>query len=160
MPAARPRRTTEDMHARPASTSTAHAPRRGTAKIARVTPEERVSRVARQATGLDLLVLFGSRARGDSHEGSDWDLGYLGVADADALRAALTLALGTDAVDLVDLGRAGALLRYRAARDGRALFESAAGVFDDFRVQAATFWCDAQPVLVRAYGRVLEDLGP
>jgi predicted nucleotidyltransferase len=128
--------------------------------MAGVTPEERVSRVARQAAGLELLVLFGSRARGDSREGSDWDLGYLGAVDENALRAELTRALGTEAVDLVDLGRAGALLRFRAARDGRAMFESAPGAFDDFRVRAATFWCDAQPVLARAYGRVLEDLGP
>lgn len=28
--------------------------------------------------GLDLLVLRGSRARGDALPGSDWDLGYLG----------------------------------------------------------------------------------
>jgi predicted nucleotidyltransferase len=63
---------------------------------------------------LRLLVMHGSRARGDAHAGSDWDFAYLAGEGFDelGLRAALTRTLGTDAVDVVDLERAGAVLRY------------------------------------------------
>jgi predicted nucleotidyltransferase len=67
---------------------------------------------------LTLLGLFGSRARGDAREQSDWDLGYPAERglDADALLLDAVTTLGTDRVDLVDLARAGAQVRYRAAR--------------------------------------------
>lgn len=82
--------------------------------------------VARSNSGLELLVLFGSRASGDDGSGADWDFGYLARDDADVpgLLAALVEALGDDRVDLADLGRANGLLRYRAARNGQLLLEA------------------------------------
>lgn len=116
--------------------------------------------VARATPGLDILLLFGSRARGDASDQSDWDFGFLGQAEMDvaALIAAIVTAVGTDRVDLVDLERASGLLRYRAARDGRTVFEAAPGAVDRFRLQAADFWCDAGPALQRDYDRLLADL--
>jgi hypothetical protein len=107
-----------------------------------------------------LAELFGSRARGDAGPGSDWDFAYLADEefDAPALLGELVARTGSDRVDLVDLDRAGALLRFQAARDGRALFESEAGVFTGFRIAAVGFWCDAGPVLRRAYEERLEAL--
>ena len=69
---------------------------------------------------LRLLVLFGSQARGEARPDSDWDLGYLAGAgfDPDALLLDLVTRLGTDRVDLVDLARAGAQLRFKAAAEG------------------------------------------
>jgi hypothetical protein len=66
--------------------------------------------------------------------------------------------LATDSVDLADLERASGLLRFRAARDGRVVFEAGAGIGNRFRLDAATFWCDAAPVLQRGYARVLDEL--
>jgi predicted nucleotidyltransferase len=119
--------------------------------------EHRIARLAAAEPGLRLLALFGSRARGDVTERSDWDLGYLAdpVFDPDAFRVRLVLALESERVDLVDLERASGLVRFRAARDGRALFESGADVFDRFQVEAATFWCDAERVLNDAYEDLL-----
>lgn len=116
---------------------------------------------AAKLPGLDLLVLFGSRARGDAHAASDWDFGYLGTSalDCDALVGALTHATGSEAVDIVDLGRAGGLLRYRVARDGQVVVETRPGAFERFWLDAVTFWCDAAPVLGPAYENVLERLG-
>lgn len=110
--------------------------------------------------GLRLLVLFGSRGRGEATDRSDWDLGYLGTQDLDvsALLGMLVTRLGTDHVDLVDLERASGLLRYRAARDGHAVFEASAGAADRFRLEAADFWCDAAAVLQRGYEDVLAEL--
>lgn len=109
---------------------------------------------------LRLLILFGSRARGDAGDRADWDFGYLADAgfDPDSLLADLARVLGVDRVDLVDLARAGGQLRYRAARDGRVLFEARRREFARFWTEAVTFWCDAAPVLGRAYAGVLERL--
>lgn len=117
---------------------------------------------AARRPGLQLLVLFGSRARGDHAGGADWDIGYLGDEgfDADALLADLVAGLGTERVDLVDLRRASGLLRYRAARDGRAVFSATGDAFERFWFEAVTFWCDAGPVLQSGYAEVLAELGP
>lgn len=110
--------------------------------------------------GLHLLVLFGSRARGDAGSLADWDFGYLAGPefDPDRLLADLGGALAADRIDLVDLARAGGQLRYRAARDGRVLYEAQAGEFGRFWTEAVSFWCDAAPVLERAYAGVLARL--
>jgi len=73
---------------------------------------------ARAFPGLCLLLLHGSRARGDAHALSDWDFAYESTAgfDPDALLATLADRLKADRIDLVDLTRAGALLRYRVIR--------------------------------------------
>ena len=117
---------------------------------------------AATAAGLRLLVLFGSRARGDPHEASDWDFGYLGSStfDPDRLLPALIRTLGTDRVDLADLRRAGALLRFRAARDGQPLYEAAPDEFARFWLDAVSFWCDVAPMVREGYEAALARLGP
>jgi predicted nucleotidyltransferase len=121
---------------------------------------EQIRDLASRTPGLELLVLFGSRARGEAHGRSDWDFGYLGdsTLDVAALLAALVETVGSDRVDLVDLIRASGLLRYRAARDGVALFEGRPRVMEAFCLDAADFWCDAEPILRRGYDDVLADL--
>ena len=71
-------------------------------------------------------------------------LGYLadGALDPLALRRDLADAFGTDHLDVVDLARASALLRYRAARDGIGVFEREPGAFAGFWMKAVRFWCD------------------
>ena len=114
----------------------------------------------RATQGLELLLLFGSRARGDAGSRSDWDFGFTGspALDVASLLAILTLSTGSDRTDLVDLRRASGLLRYRAARDGMLIFEARAGLFDGFWFDAVQFWCDAGPLLERGYAEVLERL--
>ena len=109
---------------------------------------------------LRLLVLFGSRARADARPTSDWDLGYVGTEglDPDALLLDVVRALGTDRVDLVDLERAGAQIRYRAAADGRVVHEGRPGAFAEFWLAAVGFWCDVEPVLRAGYADVLARL--
>jgi len=117
-------------------------------------------RLARATPGLDLLMLFGSRGRGDAHPRSDWDLGYLAAPEVDAasLLAAIVEIVRSDRVDLVDLRNASALLRYRAARDGRLVYEARPRLAERFRLDAAEFWCDVAPIVQREYERVLADL--
>jgi predicted nucleotidyltransferase len=117
--------------------------------------------IAARQRGLSLLVLFGSRARGDASAAGDWDFGYLsdGSADPAAIATALGRVVGSERLDLVDLARAGGLLRYRVARDGVLVFEATPGSFDRFRFAAARFWFDAEPVLRPGYDAILERLG-
>ena len=109
---------------------------------------------------LRLLVLHGSRARGTSHEGSDWDFAYLANPgfDPDALLACLAERLHADRIDLVDLDRAGALLRYRVARDGVVIHESVPRAFERFWLDAVDTWCDLAPILEPSYRSILESL--
>lgn len=118
------------------------------------------ARAARQP-GLMLLVLFGSRARGDGSARSDWDFGYLAdrSLDPSVLMAELAEAAGSERLDVVDLARASGLLRFRAARDGVLVYQATPGCFDRFRFEAARFWFDAEPVLRAGYDAVLDRLG-
>ncbi len=109
--------------------------------------------------GLGLLVLHGSRARGEGGPASDWDFGYLGKADPAALSSVVSHLVATDAVDVVDLARASALLRFRAARDGLVVIERSPEAFLRFRLEAVRFWCDAGSVIRAAQDDVLASLG-
>ena len=129
-------------------------------------PSSLVDAVSR-IDGLRVLAVIGSRARGDIHARSDWDFGFLvdgpnrsSFAVADALRDVLTTHLGTDAVDVVDLARASAVMRFHAARDGLCVFEVGPHDWDEFCVQAAHFWCDAGPTIERAQRELLATFGP
>src|SRR5438552_13214130 len=69
---------------------------------------------------LELLILFGSAARGRIRTTSDVDVAVQcdAAADLDALFMALAPRLKTGRVDLVDLRRAGPLLAFEVARSG------------------------------------------
>jgi uncharacterized protein len=120
---------------------------------------DRARAAANNEPGLVLLLLFGSRARGDARPDSDWDFGYLAEDgfDPDAFLASLVRVLGSDRIDLVDLGRASGQLRYRAAADGVVISERP-GAFDAFRMAAVSYWLDMQAVIRAEYGYVLERL--
>jgi predicted nucleotidyltransferase len=120
-----------------------------------------VDELRRRFPQLRMLVMHGSRARGDAHEQSDWDFGYLASAGFDelGLRAALSAALATDAIDLADLDRAGGVLRYAAARDGQPLLEQSPGEFERFSLAAIRFWLDVEPIFRVSHAALLEQLG-
>jgi predicted nucleotidyltransferase len=120
-----------------------------------------LDQIASRYPSLQLVLLFGSRARGDAQASSDWDFGYIANSHFDPLAfySELVLQLGTENVDLVDLQRANGLLRFRAAQDGKVIFEKTDGVYEKFWLQAVHFWCDAGPLLRREYDALLEGLG-
>lgn len=122
--------------------------------------DQKVAALARTARGLSLLLLFGSRARGDTYPGSDWDLGYIADPEFDAadFLARLVLLLGTDRIDLVNLERTNGLLRYRAAAEGQPLFESIPGNYERFWFDAVSYWCDMGPIIREGYEAVLAGL--
>jgi predicted nucleotidyltransferase len=121
----------------------------------------RLAPIAARHDGVALLVIFGSRARGDHHEGSDWDIGYVsrGPVDHLALLDEIAHVLRTDSVDLVDLDRASGLLRFRAAREGAVAYQAEPGAYESFAVAAALYWYDVEPTVRRAHAAILAGLG-
>lgn len=115
--------------------------------------------IAERHPAVRLIVLHGSRARGDAFEGSDWDLGYLADTGVDhlGLLGEFVAFLGTDDVDLVELDRASSLLRFGAAADGRCLYQRP-GEHQSFVLGATLFWCDVEAVIRRAAAGVLTGL--
>ena len=109
---------------------------------------------------LQLLLLIGSRARGEETAQSDWDFGFIATQgfDSTPFYTDLVLLLKTDKVDLVDLSRANGLLRFRASRDGVLLFEKTRGEYEKFWLQAVHFWCDAGPLIRAEYDAILRSL--
>jgi uncharacterized protein len=99
---------------------------------------------------LKFLVLFGSRARGDAYERSDWDFaifcdeeerkkviadqeyGFLEVHNA----IEDCFAINGEYMDVVDVMRCSTLIAHYVARDGRLLYERDIGTFEQFCKQS------------------------
>jgi len=111
-----------------------------------VPTRERIAAAAREVAAVhdcELVVLFGSAARGDGAP-RDIDLGILCPAPPDlvALTNAFIRALRFQHVDLVDLRRADPLLAMLVARDGVLLHEDAPGRFAEFTSLAVRRYAD------------------
>jgi predicted nucleotidyltransferase len=127
----------------------------------------RLQGVREAVPDLELVVLFGSTAKGRRRAGSDVDVAVrcVGTADLDTLYGVLAPALGSEHLDLVDLRRAGPLLAMAVARSGRLLYESRPGAFRQFQSLASRRYCDTAK-LRRAQRRAIQvflarhDLGP
>ncbi len=83
---------------------------------------------------LQLIILFGSLAKGTLHPRSDIDLAFLFDHPVDPLHLTnrVVQLLHTDRVDVVDLRRTTPLLAFSAAKNGRVLYERSPGIFNIF----------------------------
>jgi len=79
--------------------------------------------------GLQLALLFGSRAAGRTGEGSDLDLAVLAEGPLDSVRVTneVMRLLHFSEIDVVDLRRASPLLAMEVMRKGKVLFEKEPG---------------------------------
>jgi uncharacterized protein len=107
--------------------------------------KSKIPQFLEQVPYLKLLILFGSRARGDNYEDSDWDFAMLfdenlrqqyELGDGDRYRSWILLQqlfdLGDDEMDWIDLKGASELLAHTIARDGVVLYEHEPGLFAEF----------------------------
>jgi predicted nucleotidyltransferase len=99
---------------------------------------------------VDLIVLFGSRAKGTNAPNSDWDLGImfrqsldqpLRLFELDALLAPL-VGCSSDAIDLVDLEHSSYLMQRMVTEEAQLLFERRPGLFLSFCSRAIRQWAD------------------
>jgi uncharacterized protein len=107
----------------------------------------KIPELLNQVPYLKLLILFGSRARGDNQPSSDWDFAMLFDEDLrqqyevgggwNGYRSWMIfqnlLDLGDDEIDWVDLKNASKLLAHSIARDGVVVYEPELGYFNNFR---------------------------
>lgn len=105
-----------------------------------------------QKFGLDLIVLFGSYARGQTHRESDCDVAVHAVSrehdwqwEIDLIRE-LVFALDCDNLDVTLTHNASPLLMYEIARDGIPLYEAHEGLFEDFQIYAAKRHADSYKI--------------
>ena len=108
--------------------------------------------IAEQHPTLKLLILFGSRARGDHASTSDWDIAYLSEPSPDPPSAwhpgadlLLTLSeygqIPGDSrserlrqrIDLIDLSTCSEILAHFVAQEGQLIYERDPGEFEHFR---------------------------
>lgn len=98
---------------------------------------------------LKLLVLFGSRARGEADPSSDWDFAFLLEPDrpvehkpfwfpgSDLLDTLCkVLNVSEDEIDLVDLSTCSDITAHFVARDGQVIYEKVPGEFTRFQQQS------------------------
>ncbi len=103
--------------------------------------------------GVVAVYLFGSRARGSSHAGSDIDVGVLFDHTPSSTFEGLHLGLAGKLerrvgcpVDLIVLNRASADLIHRVLRDGSLVYERDPSARIRFEVQARNEYFDMQPI--------------
>jgi predicted nucleotidyltransferase len=107
------------------------------------------STLASTHPNLKLLVLFGSRARGEADPSSDWDFAFLQEPDRPTERKPFwfpgsdlldslckALQVSDDAIDLVDLSTCSDIVAHFVARDGQVIYEKTPGEFAQFQQQA------------------------
>lgn len=100
--------------------------------------------------GISLLVLFGSKARGDSRLSSDADVAYLSDAplslmDEARLVGELSAAMQRP-VDLVNIALASPLLEYNIFKDGKPLYEKDRGLFEDYLARSLRIYEETKPL--------------
>ena len=99
---------------------------------------------------IQLIIHFGSTARGATHRDSDIDVGILAVEAFDPIGMTNEISgyLGTSCVDVVDLRRASPLLALEALRHGRLLYESRPGNYAAFYSLALRRYVDTAKLRV------------
>jgi len=95
---------------------------------------------------LQLVLLFGSVASQRTHRESDIDLAFLSDTPIDiiSLTNRVIRLLRSDNVDVIDLHRAGPLLKYSAVRTGKVVYERQSGAFAGFCSLASRMYADTK----------------
>jgi len=103
------------------------------------------SQIPTKIPSLEMLIIFGSRARGNTHVNSDWDFAilynqqqqienrYLSLEVYGILSDVLRL---SGEIDVINLSSCSPLIAHAVARDGKVLYEKTSGLFDSFQSKA------------------------
>lgn len=112
--------------------------------------KEKIKEMA-DAYRLSLVVLFGSRATGKTHKGSDYDVAYLSEAplslsEESRLVVDLMQIFQSEAIDLASIRGSSPLLLYEIVRTGRVLFERTPSLFTSLYIYALRVYEEARPL--------------
>ncbi|MBC1192994.1 nucleotidyltransferase domain-containing protein [Microcystis aeruginosa CS-558/01A06] len=104
---------------------------------------EKITAIVEKLPNLKLLILFGSRARGEHKPDSDWDFAVLYEERSDQKDISSLLKIYTlleqaleipeDKIDVIDLKECSPILAHYVARDGQLLYERETGLFEVFK---------------------------
>jgi len=93
---------------------------------------------------LKMLILFGSRARGNPHSNSDWDFAFLCDSDPENVLfhteiygiLADLFRINDDKIDAINLAKCPPLIAHAIAQDGKLLYERDSDLFKVFKQQS------------------------
>lgn len=98
------------------------------------------------ATGIELLVLFGSAVSEPDPRDVDLAIAFADPLDRDVITAVTALHdLVGDAVDVLDLDRAGPVVRQRALTQGEVLLQRRPGAFANRQMAAVREFIETEP---------------
>jgi len=124
---------------------------------------EEISAALEQNLLIRMAVVFGSRARGDAHENSDYDIAIDLAAQATLLDLGEVMDTITgitgkkaDLVDLAGLSSRDPLLAYNIAHDGIPLVERTVGSFLAYKNDACARYFDIQDFLDTQHAFLLQ----
>ena len=112
--------------------------------------KRKVSEVARRHD-LSCVALFGSRATGKTHAGSDTDIAFMADREIDyslqaQIRSDLSSALDIDDIELVNMSLVSPLLMRQISEKGKLLYERHAGTFIRFKVLSFKLYVETAPL--------------
>lgn len=112
--------------------------------------EQKITQFA-EKHGLQMVVLFGSRARGEAHPRSDTDIAVF-AGEKKSLRELSEMQIEFAEMfriknpELVDLSGMAPLFLKQVADDGKILYERKPGIFDEFQIYAFKRYVEAKPL--------------
>ena len=101
--------------------------------------------------GLNLVVLFGSQARNETHAGSDTDIAIMAndkksVREISEMQMEFSEMFQIKDIELVDLSGRTPLFLKQVSDDGKVLYEQKPGIFDEFQIYAFKRYVEAKPL--------------
>ena len=113
--------------------------------------------------GVDLFVLFGSYATGQTHTHSDVDIAYrakqpLTLERESQLALDISMIFQQEQIDIVNINTAPPLLRYAIFKSGVLLYEKEPHIFASFSTFAFKQYVESKPIFMEHIRRLKENI--